>query len=310
MPLEPKDPSATVTDDSDPAATSATAPVLAAATDVTFVDLPPAKGDDALSLLAESSGAMNPVKERLDAADLAARSTVCGAEDPEPLAPWRAWASSDASRRARIFVGLGFGTFAALLLAFLFTPPPAPAPLPPMKRILAVPPEAPRTERLALDAPKIVTPQRPFFVDVEVDGGIEKREGGVVRINSTPETEVVVNGKRLGTTPVYVSAPLGRVEVILESRDAGIYKSLSVTMYGGQNPPQSFDLERGWLEVIAPRGSSVSVDGRALGTAPIEQLSLFEGFHRIDVVRPDKSRFTARVEVVANFTVTHEVPEH
>jgi hypothetical protein len=302
MPLDPPDPSATVTDDSDPAVptTSVTSPVLT--TDATFVDLPAA-------LLAESSGSINPVKERLDAAELAARSTVTGADDPEPLAPWWAWLASPQSRKFRIAAGLGCGAFAALLLLFLFTSPPLPAPLPPMKRIPAVPAEPPRVDRLALDAPKIFTAEPPMFVDVEVDGGIEKREGGMVRLNSTPETEVVVNGKRLGTTPVYVSAPLGRVDVILESRDAGIYKPVSVTIYGGRNPPQSWELARGWLEVIAPPGSSISVDGRALGAAPIAQLALFEGLHRIDVVRPDKSRVTSRVEVVANFTITHEIPE-
>ena len=300
MPPKPLDPSATVTDDSDPAVP---------ATDVTFVDLPPAKDDDALSLLAESSGAINPVKERLDAAELAARSTVTGGDDPEPLQPWRVWLASPGSRKFRIGSGLGFGAFAALLLTFLLTPGPAPAPLPPMKRFLAVPAVPPRAERLALDARQIVTARTQIFVDVEVDGGVEKREGGTLRINSTPQTEVVVNGRHLGTTPLYVSAPLGRVDVILESRDAGIYKPVSVMMYGGENPPQSWDLERGWLEVVAPRGSAVSVDGRAVGTAPIEQLSLFEGLHRLDVVRPDKSRVTARVEVVAKFTLTHEIPD-
>ena len=197
-------------------------------------------------------------------------------------------------------------TFAAFLLAFLFAPAASPTspPPPPRRAVLDSTGGRPR----AAEPPKLVPTQAPIFVDVERDaGGVEKREAGVMKLVSTPPTEVTLNGRRLGVTPLYLTAAVGQVELILESRDAGIYKPVAVTLFAGQNPPQSWELAHGWLEVVAPEGSLVSIDGRAVGIAPVEQLSLYEGFHRIDVVRANKTRATARVEVVAHFTITHEI---
>ena len=63
---------------------------------------------------------------------------------------------------------------------------------------------------------------------------------------------------------------------------------------------------RGWVEVVAPDGSQVWVDGRAQGGVPLKLLSLLEGYHQVEVVFPDKSRSGARVEVVTGMTQSHE----
>ena len=267
-----------------------------------------------LSLLDVSELSTNPVRRQLQAAELAARATVTP-EEPDPKRAWLAWLASPASRGWRLWGALTLGIFATVLLAFLFTPASAPVRPPPARRILR--PDAP--ERPGVAQPVDLTPgrkpiaQAPIYLDVEVDAGegavrIEKVEAGVMKLGSSPPTEVTVAGRRLGVTPVYLTAPVGRVEVLLESRELGIYKPVYVTVYAGRNPAQSWDLGLGWLEVAAPAGSQVWVDGRAVGKAPVAQLSLYEGFHRVEVMRPNKTRVTSRVEVVARFTSTHDVP--
>ncbi len=311
-PTAPLDPNATVTDGDSmsqlpdlSAGPTGTTPQVN--TDATFVELPTVAGSsadllprsDALSVLEETDKAL---RAKLDAAEMSARSTVTGADDPEPVSTWTP---------LRIAAVVGMGSMAFILLAILVTPSVRhinPALPRHVARAEPPPPEKP------LEPKAMPAALAPIYLEVEVDAGegevrMEKREAGVIKINSSPDTEVTVNGKKLGPTPVYVSAPIGRVDLILESRDAGIYKPIVLNMLPGQNSPRSWDLARGWLEVIAMPGSVISVDGRVVGTAPIEQVSLYEGFHRLDVVRPDKSRVTSRLEVVPRFTVTHEVPD-
>lgn len=306
-PRAPSDPASTVTDEPD---TGGTQPVLPPVnTDATFVELPPASSQPNLQLsVSEEVG--TPLRKQLDLVDISARSTVT-TEDPEPEG-WREWLASPASRTWRIGASVAGASLAALLLVFLITPK-ITAPPPMERKVLRIEPPAPKSD-VVLAPPRLTLDQAPMFVDVEVDGGdgtlrIQKVPGGLIKVNTSPETEVTVNGRKLGTTPLFVAAPIGRVELILESRDAGIYKPVYVDLASGRNPPRSWELAKGWLEILAPPGSLVSVNGRSVGAAPVEQQSLYEGYYRVEVVRPDKSRVSSRVEVVARFTVTHEISD-
>jgi|GEM_PF-4980561 len=250
----PSDPQATVVDDGESLPDLSSEPTgMLPVTDATFRELPPAS--PSLTALAEpdgSSAILQPVKERLDAADLAARSTITSA--PDPTRKWRLWLHSKASRNFRIGAIALFGLTAAWVLAFLFTAKAtAPAVVPAAKR--AAPAEPPLPEKPL--EPKVIVPAQPaMFVDVAVDGGgVEKRPAGLIKVNTSPVTEVTVNGEKLGPTPVYVTAVAGRVEL----------------------------------------------------PAPIGQQELYEGYHRVEVVRPDKTKAVSRVDVQPHFTITHWV---
>lgn len=243
--------------------------------------------------------------------DVAAQRTT--EQDPDPRAFFRLWLVIPRFRTQR---RIAASVTAVLLLGFGMllgssTGGADPGRARPVAR--GPKPEASEPkEPLVLDAPKALQTAAPIFVERAVDAGagttrMEKVEAGMIKIHSVPDTEVVMNGQRLGTVPVFITAPVGKIDFVLESRDAGIYKPVALPLYSGKNPGRMFELGRGWLEVVAPRGSQIWVDGRAAGAAPIQQLELWEGFHRVDVVRPDKTRVTRSVEVVARFTTTHEV---
>lgn len=338
-PTSPPDPSSTVTDDEaeepktgemTPITTETTAAELlpVPATDATFVELaptvenplppPPAprKSRHNHPVLAPSDVSLPPLMDVTGATTETRRQpdpgTTLTTEDPDPLAYLRFWLVSPRFRTRRFFAG---GTLAVLLVAFGMmlgrsgASPAADRPVRPAPR--AEPAEPPKLAP-APEVPKALQAAAPMFVEVEVDAGegttrLQKVEAGMIKIASMPETEVILGGQRLGPTPVFVTGPVGRVELVLESRDAGIYKPVAVQLLPGRNPGRMWELARGWLEVVAPPGSQISVDGRAAGAAPIPQLELYEGFHRLEVVRPDKSRVTKSVEVVPHFTTTHEI---
>lgn len=323
-PTAPPDPSSTFTDDDaeesktgemSPIPTDTTAAILAPvpATDATFVELPPTPPKEKPGPPVPSDIALPPVADPtvVSAATqpkLGPATTLTVDSDPDPKAIFRYFLIAPRYRAQRLMAGTGL---AFLFVAFGLYLGSGRAPrleaVPIRKVARPEPPDAPKPEP-APEIPQALRPATPMYVEVEVDGGVEKVEAGMIKIASMPETEVTANGRKLGPTPVFVTAPAGRVELVLESRDAGIYKPVVLQLLPGKNPGRMWDLGRGWLEIVAPHGSQISVDGRGLGTAPVAQVELWEGFHRVEVVRPDKVRLSKSVEVVPRFTTTHEFP--
>ncbi len=302
----PSDPQATFVEDGESLPDLSSEPTgMLPVNDATFRDLPPAS--PSLTALAEPDGSiaiLQPVKDKLDAAEIAARSTLTS--EPDPTRRWRLWLASPASRNFRFGSIALLGLTAAWVLAFLFTPKAtAPAMVPVAKR--SAPAEPPAPEK-PLEPRAAIAVQPAMFADVVVDGGgVEKRPAGLIKVSTSPVTEVTVNGEKLGSTPVYVTALAGRVELALESHDPFIHKVVVIELVPGNNSPRSWELAQGWVDITAPVGSAILIDGRAVGTAPVGQQALYEGYHRVEVVRPDKTKAVSRVDVKPRFTLTHFV---
>src|SRR5207244_5943271 len=97
-------------------------------------------------------------------------------------------------------------------------------------------------------------------------------------VSSTPWTEVSIDGRAAGNTPlVRVPTPAGRHEVRLVNREKRIDRRLSVDVPAGGEAREQVRFGKGTVSFIALPWASVAVDGRALGTTPLPPQELYEG---------------------------------
>jgi len=127
---------------------------------------------------------------------------------------------------------------------------------------------------------------------------LEAKKESTVRLESTPKLRVRMGGKILGTTPVTLTIPAQDAPVDLEFFDTGlgVSKAEQLTLKPGDNGVHKVEVAKGKLVLKVEDGVSVSVDGKAVGTTPLDPLSLFEGKHTVQLTRGDqKERRTLEI---------------
>ena len=213
------------------------------------------------------------------------------------------------------WAGLSLAAVALVLMAWWLTPTTSRATsevsdLRPIPR----PPPPPRPRVVAPPPPVVVEAPKPDVVWLKevVDAGegytrTEQRAGCMMGLSSDPGAQVSIDGGVIGTTPFLITLPVGEAVATFENRKLGLRKTVSFNVPAAQQATRSFKFQRGWLDVDAPDGSKVSIDGRAVGTSPLKPIELFEGQHTIDVVPVGGKRQSGTAEVLANQTVTHFV---
>lgn len=151
-----------------------------------------------------------------------------------------------------------------------------------------------------VERPRVATPPPPPPV-VAASPAVEKRHErpvevvlpskppppGTVTISTSPETRVSVEGKSYGEAPVTVVLPAGRNTVVLENASLALKQVVTIEVKPNGRTEERFSFAKGWLRVAAPRGTKISVDGKAM-TPPMNEVEVWEGHHRVDVVHADK----------------------
>jgi hypothetical protein len=112
---------------------------------------------------------------------------------------------------------------------------------------------------------------------------------------------------KLGRTPTEVVAEVGPLDLLFENHELGITRTVTINVRPGLGGKETIDFGRGWLDIDAPAGSKVLVDGKALGTAPVPQQTLFEGRHTVTVIGTEGWRNSRQISVVAGQTISHLV---
>ena len=99
-----------------------------------------------------------------------------------------------------------------------------------------------------------------------------------------------MGGKMLGTTPVTLTIPVQDAAVDLEFFDTGLglSKPEQLTLKPGDNGTHKVEIAKGKLVLKLQDGVEVTVDGKAVGTAPLAPLSLWEGKHVVQLTRGDQ----------------------
>ncbi|NOJ77338.1 protein kinase domain-containing protein [Myxococcus xanthus] len=136
-----------------------------------------------------------------------------------------------------------------------------------------------------------------------VDAGIPM---GTLDVTVDPRVEVSIPGQYLGRTPVSAAVPAGRHVLTLSNPVLGIQTTRVITVPAGGRSSQQIFLNKGFANVRAPEGAIVTVDGRLIGAAPIEELDLYEGTHQLLVI-VNNARWQKTFKVEPGQRVTFDV---
>jgi hypothetical protein len=143
--------------------------------------------------------------------------------------------------------------------------------------------------------------------DGGTDGGTDGGMEPTLELIVDPRVDIFLNdGGTLGRTPLTAPLPPGRYVLSLSNPALGIQTSRVVTVAATGRTTQRIYLNKGYVNIRAPQGATVQVDGRSVGTAPIDELDLYEGFHRL-VVTVNGARWQKSFQLDGNQRVTFSV---
>lgn len=153
----------------------------------------------------------------------------------------------------------------------------------------AVTPEAPRAPGREADREKLLG----AFAELEA------AKESTVRIESTPSLQVRIGGKVIGKTPVPLTVPASDAPVELELFDPvlGVSKAVQLTLKPGDNGVHTVVIPKGTLELKLQDEVTVSVDGKPVGTTPLEPLSLYEGPHTVVLTRGQQPPERRKIQI-------------
>lgn len=147
---------------------------------------------------------------------------------------------------------------------------------------------------------------------------------GVVTLDTTPWSKVVIDGEVRGTTPLFrVKLLPGQHTVTFVNEGAGLAYETQVNVKSGyltkvrgeaaSEEPQLWGAERpteisggteeltqpGFVSVDCSPWAKVSIDGKVIGSTPVFRARVAPGAHVLTLARDDGSAETVAVEVAA-----------
>jgi serine/threonine protein kinase len=141
---------------------------------------------------------------------------------------------------------------------------------------------------------------------------LEVPKDSTVKIESTPSLGVRLGGKVIGKTPVTLTVPVpaGPVDIELFDAGLGLSRTEQLTLKPGDNGVHSAVIPKGTLELTLEEGVAVSIDGKSVGTTPLEPLSLYEGRHAVKLTRGQQTeRRTIRIQGDETEVLEYTFPE-
>jgi eukaryotic-like serine/threonine-protein kinase len=123
-------------------------------------------------------------------------------------------------------------------------------------------------------------------------------------VTAEPAGDVYVDGKKVGRAPVTVPVSRGVHTVRMRDATLGVDASRKVDVKGSATPVR-FELGKGLLEVTAPDGAEVYLNGRRIGRGSLKY-EVWEGEHRLEV-RLGSAKAGERFRVAPNETWTYAV---
>jgi len=128
----------------------------------------------------------------------------------------------------------------------------------------------------------------------------------LLELSSQPRLQVFVDGQAKGMTPLTVSVPEGEHKVRFRDRAQGIDVGRTVYAHEGEHVKEGVHVNPAAMELTAPPGSQVMLDGRRMGKAPVGTLHFFEGHHTIRVTM-GHAVFERQFDAQGGETLTLEV---
>lgn len=138
------------------------------------------------------------------------------------------------------------------------------------------PAEPARVESASAEGPADSDPE-PSVAAASASGAAQSS----LELKVDPPVEIAIDGRALGRSPVSLALAPGRHQIEFTDPSLGINVSRSIRVPAGAKTSQQLVIGKGVVQVEAPAGAAIYVDGKAVGTAPIGEVSVFEGKHRI-----------------------------
>jgi eukaryotic-like serine/threonine-protein kinase len=107
--------------------------------------------------------------------------------------------------------------------------------------------------------------------------------GGEATLELTvePAVDVAIDGRKVGRSPVNLPISPGKHAIQFTDASRGINVSRSIRVGDKGTTSQRLVIGKGTVEVSAPDGAAIFIDGKQVGTAPLQEVSVFEGKHQI-----------------------------
>lgn len=106
---------------------------------------------------------------------------------------------------------------------------------------------------------------------------------GILDLSVEPSVEVFEGEASLGRTPLKISLSAGRHTLRFKAEDKGIDTVRNVDIKANRENEERVRVGKGQVQLTAPEGARVEVDGRKIGTAPLNPFPVYEGNHKIVV---------------------------
>jgi eukaryotic-like serine/threonine-protein kinase len=99
-----------------------------------------------------------------------------------------------------------------------------------------------------------------------------------------PSVDLSIDGTPVGRAPFSGPMAPGRHTVQLVDKAKGISTTRVVNVKSRGVTQERIFLSKGFVSISAPDGAQIFIDGKLMGTAPLKELSVYEGNHRILVM--------------------------
>lgn len=126
-------------------------------------------------------------------------------------------------------------------------------------------------------------------------------------VTSEPELDILLDRKKVGRGEVTLTAKPGAHSIRAKDPRLGIYVTRKVRLQAGKTERVAIRVGKGQLNLDAPPGCDVFVDGKRVGITPLPALSLYEGQRKILVKQgATEYRHTVPMKSGLNATLTVE----
>jgi len=96
-----------------------------------------------------------------------------------------------------------------------------------------------------------------------------------------PPVEIAIDGRKVGRSPVNLPLSPGKHAIQFTDAGRGINVSRSIHVADKGKTSQRLVIGKGTVEVSAPDGATIFIDGKPVGKAPVPEIPVFEGKHQI-----------------------------
>ncbi|MHB8875021.1 MAG: PEGA domain-containing protein [Myxococcaceae bacterium] len=155
--------------------------------------------------------------------------------------------------------------------------------------------EAPAAEA----APEESSPPEAETVGAAPPSPAPPRPPARLTVQSSPSTEVLVDGKKRGRTPLELTVAPGAHRIELRDPAAGLRRTVKVKLASGERHTESWSPQKGTLTVEVVPFGDISVDGKSLGVVSYKSVEVWEGTHAVRVVNEELKRTEERKVQVA-----------